>query len=71
MRTIKSWYPGIFDLFKNENPITRLWKENNFDFVTFQTGDYAQTTDGTLTFEEGPDVYPANLWNTIIKHIKG
>lgn len=64
-------YPNIFVPFKNENPISRLWRPYNCDFVAFQTGDYSVATDGTRTFEQGPDVYPAKLWDVIHKRIRG
>ena len=64
-------YPNIFVPFVNVNPITKWWKPYNFDFVAFQTGDFSETADGTLTFEQGPDVYPRKLWNVILKRIRG
>lgn len=64
-------YPSIFAPFKNMNPITKWWKPYNFDFVAFQTGDFTEAADGTLTFEQGSDAYPRNLWNVILKGIRG
>lgn len=64
-------YPNIFVKFKNENPITKLWKPYNFDFVAFQTGDFSEAADGTLTFEQGPDAYPKKLWEFIERRLKG
>lgn len=64
-------YPNIFVKFKNVNPITKLWKPYNFDFVAFQTGDFSEAADGTLTFEQGPDAYPQKLWEFIRKRIIG
>jgi len=64
-------YPNIFVPFKNMNPITKWWKPYNFDFVAFQTGDFTEAADGTLTFEQGPDAYPRTLWNFILKRIRG
>lgn len=64
-------YPNIFVPFKNMNPITKWWKPYNFDFVAFQTGDFTEAADGTLTFEQGPDAYPRVLWNFILKRIRG
>ena len=63
-------YPNIFVPFKNEHPITRFFVEWNCDFVPFQTGDFTQAIKG-LTYQEGPDEYPAKLWSTILKQIKG
>ncbi len=64
-------YPNIFVPFTNVNPITKLWKPYNFDFVAFQTGDYSEAADGTLTFQEGDNIYPEKLWNIILKRIRG
>lgn len=64
-------YPNIFVPFKNENPITRLWRDYNFKFVAFHTGDFQEAADGTLTFQIGNDVYPRKLWNFIQKQIRG
>lgn len=64
-------YPNIFVPFKNVNPITKLWNPNNFDFIAFQTGDFSKAADGTLTFQEGHDVYPRKLWEFIQKRIRG
>lgn len=64
-------YPNIFVPFRNQNPITKLWRKNNFDFVAFQTGNFSKAADGTLTFEQGHDIYPQKLWEIIFKRIKG
>lgn len=64
-------YPGIFVPFTNVNPITKLWKPYNFDFVAIQTGTYPETNDGKKTFQEGSDVYPRNLWQFIMKRVRG
>ena len=62
-------YPNIFVPFRNVNPITKWWKPNNFDFIAFQTGDFSKAADGTLTFQEGPDIYPQKLWKFIRKRV--
>lgn len=71
LQQIEFLYPNIFIPFMNVNPITRLWRPNNFDFVAFQTGDFSEAADGTLTFEEGHDIYPRKLWEFIRKRITG
>ena len=71
LQHIEFLYPNIFIPFKNVNPITRLWSPNNFDFIAFQTGDFSEAADGTLTFEEGHDIYPRKLWEFIRKRITG
>lgn len=64
-------YPNLFVPFKNENPISKWWKSYNFDFVAFQTGDFSEAADGTLTFQEGHDIYPRKLWEFVQKGIRG
>ena len=68
---VKGEYPGIFSNFVNNNPITRLWREYNFDFVPFQTGSFVSTADGDRAFVEGSDKYPSQLWSSLLKAIRG
>lgn len=70
-RYIENLYPNIFSKFVNTNPITRWWHPCNFDFVAFQTGDFSETADGTLSFEQGADIYPKQMWKIICKRLKG
>ncbi|MFA6875868.1 MAG: hypothetical protein WCQ87_04475 [Parabacteroides sp.] len=71
LKEVSDLYRNVFVPFKNNNPITKLWKENNFDFVGFQTGDFPKAADGTVTFEQGPDEYPYKLWEIFLKCIRG
>lgn len=64
-------YPNMFVPFKNVNPITKLWKPYNFGFIAFHTGDFSEAADGTLTFEQGSNIYPQKLWEFIQKQIRG
>ena len=70
-------YPGIFEMFRNQNPITKLWKDYLCGFVPFQTGTYTPTTKmdsrGNVVFnyQEGADYYPQILWEEIRKSITG
>ncbi|MBO5829520.1 MAG: ATP-binding protein [Paludibacteraceae bacterium] len=74
---ISNLYPGIFAMFKNQNPITSLWKDYLCGFVPFQTGTYTITTktdsNGNVisNYQEGPDNYPQMLWDEIQKSITG
>lgn len=74
-KEVADLYPGIFAPFRNVNPITRFISEWNCDFVPFQTGKYTkpakQEPGKKLVYEPGPREYPAKLWNTICKRIKG
>lgn len=69
-KSVAQLYPGIFEPFRNQNPITRFIQTYNCDFVPFQTGDYTDTTDG-VTFSAGPDVYPQKLWEVLRNRIRG
>lgn len=63
-------YPGLFDVFKNTNPITRLLRPYNFDFVTFSAGNFSNNIDGTeVYYSIGDDKYPEILWKTVLKNI--
>lgn len=68
---VKNLYPGIFDMFKNQNPITSLWNEYLCDFAAFQTGYFTEVVSGDPTFQEGPDEYPKKFWNIVLNQIKG
>ena len=74
---ISNLYPGIFEMFKNHNPITSLWKDYLCGFVPFQTGTYTITTrrdskgNSVWNYQEGADNYPQMLWNEIQKSITG
>lgn len=71
IKDIENHYRGVFEPFKNLNPITRLFKKYNCHFVPFSTGNYHEASDGSVMYTEGDDVYPAALWNTIMKCIRG
>jgi len=70
-------YPGIFEMFKNQNPITRFFSPYQCGFVPFQTGTFTETTkrdrngNSVQNYQEGPDDYPRMLWNEIQKSIVG
>ncbi|WP_449021530.1 ATP-binding protein [Prevotella jejuni] len=71
IKEVSDQYPGIFVSFVNQNPITKMWRKFNCGFVTFSTGNYAPTMDGTFTYTPSRDEYPRNLWNAILQFIKG
>jgi len=68
---VKSDYPGIFDNFRNLNPITSMWRPDNFEFVPFQTGTYTKPASGDLVYIQGSDRYPQMLWEKLLSCIKG
>ena len=71
IQSVRNQYKGIFDPFRNQNPITRFIKEYNCEFVPFSTGDYNETIDGGIVYEAGPDEYPHDLWRKILNFIRG
>lgn len=69
---VSNMYPGLFDCFKNQNPITSIWKPYACTLVPFSTGTYTKKLiegKNRKKFTEGPDAYPLKLWNTILKSI--
>jgi GTPase SAR1 family protein len=70
-KEIKNQYSGIFNKYENKNPITRLWRKYNFKFVVFSSGLFNKTTDGGETYTPSNDKYPAWLWKSIQKTVKG
>ena len=64
-------YPYIFSNYKNKNFITKLWRKYNFDFVVFSAGWFKNIDDGRQLYVQGDDKYPAALWKSIMKTIKG
>lgn len=66
-------YPGIFAQFKNASPFAYLGitKQDDYDFVPFQTGSFNKAADGSKTYTEGPDCFPEQLWKIILKRIRG
>jgi hypothetical protein len=70
-RNIKNQYPGIFSKYMNKNPITKLWRTYNFDFVIFSAGLFNETKDNRKAYVQSNDKYPAELWKSILKTVKG
>lgn len=70
-KTTENLYPGIFNLFRNENPITRFWRSHDCGFVPFQTGTYITDSSGSRHFSAGHPKFCGALWNAILRYIKG
>lgn len=68
---IGNQYKGIFEPFRNENPITRFFSEHRCQFIPFSTGDYNERVDGGISYEAGDDCYPRNLWKAILSIRRG
>ncbi len=70
VKDVENLYPNIFIPFVNKNPISRIWRKYNCDFVPFQTGTYTQALNG-ITYQEGPQEYCVRLWNRLMTKIRG
>ena len=71
-KDIEDNYPGIFEPFRNTHPISSFWRPWRCEFLPFQTGTYtADSRNGQLYFQSGPDEYPAALWQHLLHFIKG
>ena len=71
-KDIEDNYPGIFEPFRNTHPISSCWRPWRCEFLPFQTGTYtADSRNGQLYFQSGPDEYPAALWQHLLHFIKG
>jgi predicted MPP superfamily phosphohydrolase len=67
---IENQYPGLFNNYKKKNPIARLLRKYNFDFVVFSAGLFNETVDGKQSYVQSNDKYPAALWRSIMKTVK-
>ncbi len=64
-RNVFGQYPGIFSRYMNDNPISKLWRPYNFDFIPFSAGTFSPTQFGKEIFTPGEDAYPDMLWKAI------
>ena len=70
-KAMKDEYEGLSIVFKNPNPITSLWRPNNYRFVPFCTGYYTKQVGGKPKYNESEEMYPKLLWDQLVKCIKG
>jgi hypothetical protein len=70
-KAMKDEYVRLPIIFKNSNPITSLWRPYNYKFVPFCTGYYTKQVGGRPKYKESEEKYPRQLWDQIIKCIKG
>lgn len=69
-RIIQREFPGLLNLFENNNKFTRWLRRYNCDILTFSVGTfYNSTSNRKETFQMGSDIYPQQLWNTLKKYI--
>lgn len=71
IRNVENLYPNIFVPFLNQNPLTKWVTKYNCEFVPFMTGSYVPTMKGELAYTEGHSLYAQNLWNAMLKLLKG
>jgi len=71
IKNVMNLYPDIFVPFKNQNPVTKLWKEYNCEFVPFMTGNYSQNMTGGFTYTQSPNAYAQKLWAKLLGFING
>lgn len=64
-------YRGLFENFRNHSPLP-FADDYLCEFVPFSTGTYGLPDEnGVSQYTPSKDAYPAQLWNTITKLIKG
>lgn len=66
----KNLYNGLFNIFRQQNPILRWFKPYNADFIPFTSGFFYPCESGKSKYEIGLDIHPQILWKTIMKAIK-
>lgn len=74
VRSIEDHFNGVFVPFKNDHPITSLWRKYDCELLPFTTGYYNTFKVGLeerTTYTVGADIFPAKLWQTIVKYTKG
>lgn len=69
IQTIYRQYPTVFNCFKNQNPVTKLWRPFNCDIIPFTAGLFCRTYDNKEMFQPGLDTYPKQLWKAISKSL--
>ena len=67
LQALNLQYPAVLNCFKNQNPVTKLWKPFNCDIVPFSAGDFCRTCDNKEIFQPGLDIFPKQLWKAICK----
>lgn len=74
VKDVTDHFPGVFESFRNTNPITSLWRRYDCELVPFTTGTYNEYRDGVETrthYTVGSAAFPAKLWNKLSKYIRG
>lgn len=72
MKACNDEYSGLFEIFKNTSPLAFMGDKYTCKFVPFSTGAYGQAILGRpQTYDASHDKYPHDLWEAIMKCIKG
>lgn len=73
MRACSNEYEGLFNVFRNNSPLAPYFAPRYlFKFVRFTTGTYGVPQRGIPAhYAQSRDNYPAALWETILKSIRG
>lgn len=64
-------YEKLPEVFRNQNPLTSLWRKYNYIFVPFCSGYYTKQPGGKERYNESEELYPRVLWENLMKCIKG
>lgn len=70
IQAIYHQYPTVLNCFKNQNPITKLWRPFNCDIIPFTAGLFCRTYDNKEVFQPGLDTYPKQLWKSVSKSFR-
>lgn len=68
LKQIREDYPGLVEMFKNSNPITRCFCKYNCSLVPFSTGLYSQSFNGSMIYTPSSSDFPRSLWKEIRKY---
>ena len=69
---IEDKYTSAINAFKNDIPIIKWFRPYNFDFVVFSAGAFTPMRDKKkFKYIASDDDYPASLWKSIMKTVRG
>lgn len=70
-KNMKDEYDGVAPIFRNPNPISRMWHAYDYMFVPYSTGTFHDKVGGGKSYRQSEDRYPKMFWEAIMKGIKG
>lgn len=69
-RHIQMEYPGLLDIFINNNPLTKIFHPYKCPIIPFMTGFYTNTNDGNdLLYTPSDREFPDKLWKELKKKL--